>query len=151
MQGAGDPPQTFYLDDISLGSANPDLWVGLASGPAIALQGEIVNISLDYGNRGPITAEDGVVELALPTELSVVSATPPYTIKNNVLRWEAGDLIAHSAANRLLITVTPSSRVPQTVTTKALIFAGSTEAHMRNNVAETTVHIGKHVYFPLLR
>jgi hypothetical protein len=151
IQDAGDPPQSYYLDDISLGSANPDLWVSAAVGPAAALPGEVVAIRMDYGNRGPVAAENGVVELALPAALDLVSATPPYTIKNNVLHWEIGDLPAHGAASRLSIEVTPASRVQQSVSIKALIFGGTAEAHMRNNIAESTLHIGKQIYLPLLR
>jgi len=150
-QAVGDPPPLIYLDDISLGSAHPDLWVELAAESTAALPGDIVPIKLDYSNHGPIAAEDVIVELALPAELSLVSATEPYTIKNNVLRWDTGNLAARGAANRLSIEVTPSSNVAQTVTAKALIFAGTTEAHLRNNVSETSVNIGKKIYMPLLR
>ncbi len=151
VQNAGDAAQTYYLDDISLGSIYPELWIGLASGPATALPGETVTVSLDYGNRGPLAAEDAVVELALPAELALISATPPYAIKNNVLRWDVGDLPAHSPANRLTVEITPASRVQQMVTITSLIFSGTTEAHMRNNKAEAHIQITKRLYLPLLR
>jgi hypothetical protein len=150
VQDAADPAQTVYLDDISLGAIHPDLWVTLATGPREALPGEIVVVSLDYGNRGSLEAGDAVVELALPSGLSLISATAPYTLNNNVLHWEVGDLPPNSGANRLQVELSPAAPQEQLLELEALIFAAADEVHMRNNTSTGSVRVAKSVYLPLV-
>ncbi len=149
VQNAGDPAQTIFLDDISLGSINPNLWVFLTSGPGTAVPGEIVSITLDYGNHGPLPAPSSVVELALPPEIFLVSATPPYSVKNNVLRWEVGDLQPNGADRRLQIQVSPATREESNLTVKAFVHTAAEEAHLRDNTSQTSFQVIKNLYMPL--
>jgi hypothetical protein len=150
VQNAGETLPTLYLDDISLGSNNPDLWTSLTSGPLSVAPGEAATITLDYGNRGSSAGEAVIIELALPAALEMVTATPPYTWQNNVLRWEVGDLGSHGADQRLTVQVSPRPNSSGTAVLKSLIHAQNTESHLRNNISQATITVAKDVYLPLL-
>jgi hypothetical protein len=150
VQDAGDPAQTVYIDDISLGSINPNLWLFLASGPGTAIPGEIVAVTLDYGNRGALLAEESVVELALPPDVFLVSATPPYIEENNVVTWNVGELQPNGDAKRLRIEVSPAARDDEVLTLKGLIYTATKELHLRDNTSQTSFRVIKKLHLPLI-
>ncbi len=111
---------------------------------------ETVSYTLGFGNRGAITAANSVVKLALPPEISLISAAPPYTLTKNVLRWAVGDLLPHGPARRLNIDVTPVASNGEMVALIFLVFTTTPKGHLGTKTAENGVRLIKHVYYPLI-
>ncbi|MGH2537115.1 MAG: hypothetical protein ACRDHL_06955, partial [Candidatus Promineifilaceae bacterium] len=102
-QEAGAPVAWAYLDEVSLGSTYPDLWVTGAD--AAAVPGEQVTFEISYGNRGGAAASDGLITATLPADLTFVSASQPPISTSPSLVWDVGDLPAGSGPLTIAVTV----------------------------------------------
>ena len=91
------------LDDVTVGSAYPDLWV--AQSRNAALPGEQVDLLLVYGNRGGVSASNVRITEQLPTGLTFLSADPPPAATSPVLRWDQSVLASNSGPSLIRITV----------------------------------------------
>ncbi len=141
---AGDTPW-LLLDDISLGSTWPDLWLSL-NGALAALPGETVTHTLSFGNRGGVTAP-AVVTLALPAEVTLVSAAPapsgdgPYT-------WDVGDVAAGGSGTiTLALAMDAGATKGQALTVQASV-ATPHEAYLSNNGIDAPFLVGKRILLP---
>jgi len=150
-QVAGDQPPWACLDEVTVGSAYPDLWVH-QSDLSTAPPGRQIVDAVTYGNRGGVGASNGQVTLELPPELTFVSADPPPSQLPPSLGWGVGDLAAHSSPHTILVTlqVTPSVALGTNVTATAAITTETPELEQANNAAPLSVEIGHRAYLPLI-
>ncbi len=139
-----------YLDEVTLGSAHPDLWI---SKPRLAvLPGEEVAFAITYGNRGGAAASGVQVTDQLPPELSFVAANPPPIATTPSLVWDVGGLPARSERSTIIVTATVSQTVPlfSRLTNTVTIETTSPELEVANNSAQAVVFIGRLTYLPII-
>lgn len=139
------------IDEVTVGSAHPDIWVSQPAWQA-ALPGRTFETTLTYGNRGGVAANGGQVTLQLPAQLSFVSANPPPSATTPTLRWDVGALPAQSGPQTIRVTlqVAASAAGGSTVTTAAGITSSTTELEQANNTAQGSVFIGSVRYMPVI-
>lgn len=146
---AGRPCAWAYLDDVSLGSAYPDLWLSLAGPPSTA-PGATLIYTMTYGNRGGATAAGVTISDTLPAGVSFVRANPPPNTVTPALTWNLGNLAARSRPFTIMI----EARVPSTATAGSLVnlatITGVTpEIERGNNTATTTTAVTGKIFMPL--
>jgi uncharacterized repeat protein (TIGR01451 family) len=139
-----------YLDEVTVGSTYPDLWVRKDS--IAALPGEQVAYRITYGNRGGAPASSVRITDTLPGALSFVDASPPPTITTLSLVWDVGDLSAKSEPHHIVITATvaPTATMFSSFTSTVGIETSSPELEKANNVAQIVVFVGRRIYMPLI-
>jgi len=149
-QTAGDPIRWVYLDEVTLGSAYPDLWVS-KDGPIARPAGEQVIYAITYGNRGGALASGVHITDTLPTELSFIDASVP-PVTTLPLVWEVGDVPAKSGPFTITVTATvdPAAPLFTTLTNTVSIEAVSPELETFNNTAQVATFIGYRIYLPVL-
>lgn len=149
QQAVGGVIQLVYLDEVSLGSALPDVWVDVDSVDGLA--GGQATHTLHYGNRGGATAENTTLTYSLPPELSFVSASIE-PVSTNPLMWDLGGLAGKQNAEPLLVTVevdeTAVSFAP--LTTQATIAVSNEEPETLNNQASGTMFVQRRSYLPII-
>jgi len=139
-----------YIDDVSVGSTYPDLWV--RGTHSAAPPGEVVDLSISYGNRGGAIAEGTRITVTLPSGLSFVSSNLSPTISGPNLVWDIGDVEAKSTSPMLVFRVRIDPSVPRR-TSFALpvtIRAQGIELESANNSNQLTVLVDNLTYFPWL-
>lgn len=149
-QTASYPFAWAYLDEVSIGSAYPDLWV-TKDGPIARPAGEQIVYAIAYGNRGGAAASGVRITDTLPTELSFVDASPP-PVTTLPLIWEVGDVPAKSGPFTITVTATvdPAAPLFTTLTNTASIGAVSPELETFNNTAQAATFIGHRIYLPVV-
>jgi len=151
-QAGGQPQAWAYLDEISLGSTYPDVWIAQNVSAVLALPGDVVRLGVVYGNRG--NAPAGSVRLAdvLGPGLSFVAADPPPSTVDLWPTWEVGDLPAGSGPWSIVVTATVAVTVPfpGQVTATATINTATPELETGNNAAQAEIAILGRLYLPLL-
>ncbi len=151
IEVAGGARAWATIDEVTVGSAHPDIWVSQPAWQA-APPGRSFESTLVYGNRGGVAASSGRVTLQLPAELSFVSADPPPSATTPDLRWDVGALPAQSGPQTIRVTlqVAASAAGGTTVTTTARITSDTTELEQANNTAAGSVFIGSIRYMPVI-
>lgn len=141
-QAAGAGPAWAALDDISIGSTHPNIWVS-QSGPAAATPGQQFVQTIDYGNRGGVAAGNGRVTLTLPAGLTFVSADPPPSATTPALRWDVGSLAAQGSPASILVTlrVAPAAAAGTILSAVAAITSSTAELEQANNTAEASIRV----------
>jgi len=149
-QMAGDPVRWVYLDEVTLGSAYPDLWVS-KGGPITARPGEQVVYTIAYGNRGGAAASGARITDTLPAELSFADASPS-PVTTLPLIWEVGDVQAKSGPFTIVVTATVDSAAPlfTTLTNTVSIGAVLPELETFNNTVQVATFIGYRLYLPII-
>ena len=151
LQEADEPYSWTYLDEVTIGSSYPDIWVLYSD--EIGLPNELVSFDIGYGNRGGALAEGVQIMVVLPPELAFVEAFPAPTAVSPTLVWDIGDLSAKS--NPFSITVTsrlsPSSILFDVISTTASIDLSNSELEKLNNLAEGTLLVSSKIYLPVVR
>jgi uncharacterized repeat protein (TIGR01451 family) len=138
-----------YLDEVSVGSSYPDLWI--MGGESAALPGESIVYTLYYGNRGGAAAANNLITHTLPAELTFVSASLP-PISASPLVWDVGSLPAKSGPFAIVVTATVSASaepftdlmLPVTITTT------SAELEMVNNTIDFIIHLFRSTLLPII-
>ena len=150
-QAAGLPYTWALLDEVSAGSAFPDLWATKAASAPFAAPGAAVQFTLSAGNRGGAGTYQVVVTDTLPVELQFVSADPPPTTIAPYLTWALGDLPPGRGpvTITLLTTVAPSAPPWGTLTNRVDIGSASPELETLNNQAEAQIWIGWRIILPI--
>jgi uncharacterized repeat protein (TIGR01451 family) len=150
-QTAGYAGFNAHLDEITLGSSNPDAWIGVG-GTSWALPSETVTYLISYGNHGGAITIESEITFTLPDGLTFVSASLPPTVDGATLTWEVGDLPAHSEPFSLMVTarVDPGTPRLSTLTNTASIAGGPGEIETANNQAQVETFVGARLYLPIL-
>jgi uncharacterized repeat protein (TIGR01451 family) len=154
-QTANSPHAWAYLDEVSVGSAYPDLWVS-KYGPAAALPGEQVIYTISYGNRGSVAASGARISVTLPVDLNFVEAAPPPAPGTQTLpltwQWEVGDLAAGSGPFSMVLTTTvaPETAMLNALTSTAGVWSASPEVETANNLAQATVAVAYQAFLPFI-
>jgi uncharacterized repeat protein (TIGR01451 family) len=148
-QAAAMPLVAFYLDEVTVGAARPDVWI--AGSNNAALPGEEVVFTLTYGNRGGALAAGTLLTYTLPAELAFVTASLP-PVSTAPLVWVLGSLAAGSGPFTLEVVARVSASAPAlaTVTSTAVISTSTLELEIVNNEARAVTFIGRFTYLPLL-
>jgi hypothetical protein len=151
IEEAGGSHVSAYIDEVTVGSTHPDIWVSQPAWQA-APAGRTFETTLTYGNRGGVAASGGQVTLQLPAELSFVSANPPPSAMTPTLSWDVGALPAQSGPQTIRVTLqmAASAAGGSTVTTTAGITSSTTELEQANNTAQGSVFIGSIRYLPVI-
>jgi len=138
-----------YLDDVSLGSALPDVWVDLPS--AESLVGDTFVYNISYGNRGGGIARNNTLTVTLPAKVTFVSAsvTP---VSTNPLVWNIDTLDGKSEPPPIILTLAVDETAERftTLIPQAQINTESTEPEKLNNQADGLVFLGRRVYMPFV-
>ncbi|MDX1616719.1 MAG: hypothetical protein R3300_20600 [Candidatus Promineifilaceae bacterium] len=151
-QQAGVPRLSALVDDVTLGSAPPDLWTLLES-PTNAPSGEQFQLTIHYGNRAASPASGVQISLTLPAGISFVSADLTPVTSGPVVRWDVGHLAAGSLEQPIVVTATmeaaykPGLWLPL----RATIAGAEPEIEMANNAYVRTVMVGHLLTLPVIR
>lgn len=147
---SGENYTRLSLDEVTVGSAYPDLW-GRKSGSVAALPGEQVVHAIAYGNRGGAAASGVRITETLPGELFFVDASPLPITTTPSLVWDVGDLPAKSGPFNIVVTATvaPTATMWSSLTNTVSIEATSPELETVNNVAHAAIFVGRHIYLPV--
>jgi len=151
-QSAGQPQAWAYLDEISLGSTFPDVWVTQTGSAASALPGDALRLSVAYGNRGHAQAGDVRLTEVLGPGLSFIAADPPPTDIAPWPTWEIGDLPPGSGSLLVVITATVAvtTPFPGEISATATIETGTPELETENNAATLPIAVATRLYLPLV-
>jgi uncharacterized repeat protein (TIGR01451 family) len=138
------------VDDVTIGSGLPDLWVK-AGNKANGVPGATIQQTLVYGNQGSFPAQGVTLSVTLPDKLTFVSADPaPTSVNGQILSWDAGDLAGKSGPFTIQITATvaPDAELLSALNLSAAIQTTSNELETANNTAETQVIVEARMYLP---
>ncbi len=144
----GRPIPQLYVDEVSLGPTNPDVWIEANS--TNAPLGAPILFTLTYGNRGGAWASNTVITFTLPAEIDFISAniTPAST---SPLIWNLGSLPAKNGLTTLEIVGTAA---PNTDPFKSYIstaeISSQSEMELLNNTATTSTYVGAFTYLPII-
>jgi uncharacterized repeat protein (TIGR01451 family) len=150
VEEAGGSHAGAYIDEVTVGSAHPDIWVNQPGRRAVR-PGQQMTLTIIYGNRGGVAASGGQVALQLPTELTLVSADPPPAAIAPSLRWDVGALAAQNRPQTIRVTlqVAASAVRGATLNTAAAITSGAAEIEQANNTAAASILVGSLSYLPV--
>jgi Tol biopolymer transport system component len=147
-QVVNEPWVWAYLDEVTLGSAYPDLWVQIND--SISSPGEQVALNLTYGNRSGTNSDNNVLTYTLPAEISFVSASvQPTAVNNSTLTWNLSTLPGQSSPFTIVVTgiVAPNTGTGTYLTSTAEIRT-TAEIETFNNTAQGSTYIGRFLYIP---
>jgi uncharacterized repeat protein (TIGR01451 family) len=147
-QDAGGLPAWALIDDVTLGSAHPDLWV--TSTNARGRPGDTVAFDVACGNRGGAPAANARLTFSLPAGLTLVSADPvPTSQSGSNLTWALGNLAPKSegCAIHLTAQIAPAVKIPHTLAAAVKITTSSTELEVENNVIHPTVDVPRYLTY----
>ncbi len=144
-QGANRPAAWAMLDDVSLGSAHPD--VALSGWSGEALPGQTATLRLTAANPGALPAEPVTLTLQLPPELSFVSAVPAPD-GNAPPVWNLGALAPGETTTVDITVRVGGTAAPFALlrSTAALETAGELET--ANNTVELRTRVARTVWLP---
>lgn len=148
-QAINTPVAWAFLDDVTVGTAYPDVWVAVEGGKG--LRGEQIVHTLTYGNRGGAMASGTRLTYTLPAELVYVSASYA-PVSTSPLVWELPALPAKSSPFTLsvVVQVAPTAVSFSTLLSTAVIQSAGPELETHNNSAQGQTFIGRYAYLPLL-
>lgn len=150
-QTANQPCAALLLDEVTLGSAYPDLWISGGNTTAV-LPGAAIQYTIVYGNRGSGKSA-GSLSATLPSQVSLVSASPPANINGKTLSWDLGEMAAHSASMQIVIDGTVNANVAMMTNLKLAAEVESTlpEQEKANNKIELPTLVGYQLRLPIIR
>jgi hypothetical protein len=148
----GFPAPQAYIDEVSLGSTRPDLWVTVDPSTADVLAGDEITLRLDYGNHG-VQADQAQLQLTLTPELEFVEATLAPTSQNGAISWDLGTLGDKASGEPIYVTIRVK---PEVAGIKALsatvqISSLSQELETLNNTVSTIITTETFLFIPLVQ
>ncbi len=151
-QEAGNPLVGVYLDEVSLGSAYPNVWTQV-SGPASAPPGAQIQYRLHYGNQGGALADAVVLTATLPAELTLLQASLPPLTTTPSLVWNVGDLAAQSGPDTIVLTATiaPTATPFSPLISHFTIDPGNPELEKANNSIQFQTFVEYQTLLPVIR
>lgn len=150
-QVANKPIANVYLDEVTLGSTQADVWV--EGDYQMALPGETVTYVITYGNRGAAAANGVTLNHTLASGLTFVSATvAPTQINGSTLTWNLGELSGSTGATTIFVTVQVNAAAPglTTLSSPLVIVTPSHELETGNNQAMARIYLAQLTYLPLI-
>jgi uncharacterized repeat protein (TIGR01451 family) len=150
-QEAGAACTWAFLDEASVGSTYPDLWLNNDSPIDVAMPGQEVTFNLHYGNQGGAVAESVRITDSLPSGLVFVAASPAPSSSTPTLVWEVGNLPAKSETYAIIITASVALEAPRgSYLINSTQIGTETELELANNTALASIWVGHRVYLPLI-
>ncbi|MEW6649704.1 MAG: hypothetical protein AB1453_05885 [Chloroflexota bacterium] len=148
---AGAPLPVAYLDEVSLGSAYPDVWVSTDPAAPVTFYGKDLPLDLVYGNRGA-SAESVRLTFQLPERVELISVAGNPQRSGSLLTWELGSLSQGSPEQRLRLVLRVSNRavVLDRFDCTAAIATSTPELETPNNTAVLPILIRTYNYLPLI-
>jgi uncharacterized repeat protein (TIGR01451 family) len=137
-----------YLEEVSAGSSYPDIW--LAGASQAAMPREPLIYTLRYGNQGGAPAARVWITSSLPAGLTFVNAHPAPVATTPTLRWQVGDLAAHSGPLSIVVTTTHTLPVGTAIEVSAVIGTQTDELEVINNTSQHRLWAGRVWYLPIL-
>lgn len=150
-QVAGQPMPRLYLDDVTLGSTFPDIWVG--DDYRAVLPGEEVTYAIRYGNHGAAAATVVTLNHTLTPHVTFISASvAPTQINGATLTWNLGNMNAHVGPVTILVTVRVNAAAPPftTLSSPLSISMTGTELETANNQAAVSLYLARLTYLPII-
>lgn len=151
QQQAGDLFVKSVLDDVSLGSAYPDIWVKIDSNTTYGLPDDQVDLYITYGNQSSINVQNAILTVTLPSYLDFQNAniSPNST---NPLIWNVVDLPADTQGDQIIITAKVNAFAPffETLSTIVDIESTSAELQTTNNQDIHDLFISRFTYLPII-
>jgi uncharacterized repeat protein (TIGR01451 family) len=146
---AGTPVTWANIDDVTLGSVYPDLFVQ-TNATIAALPGDMVHYQIAYGNQGGSASSAVRLIHTLPPGIDFAAADlTPLSIDPVI--WDLGSLPAHSGPNTLIVTATVKVTQPgNSLLPASTLITGSTELELANNLSETLTWVGSRSFMPLI-
>jgi uncharacterized repeat protein (TIGR01451 family) len=144
----GKPIPQLYIDEVSLGSTYPDVWIEANS--TNAPLGAPIFFTLTYGNRGGAWAPNTIITFTLPAEIDFISAnvTPAST---SPLTWNMGTLPPKNGLTTLEIVGTTSTNTdPFRSYISTAQISSQSEMELLNNTATTSTYVGVFTYLPII-
>jgi TolB protein len=150
-QSAGDPACGVVLDEVTLGSAYPDLWASL-SAPVNVHPGEMIAYQIQAGNRGGAPAGDTVLSLTLPPEMTFISADLEPTSVGEAVVWDLVILGGKSEPINITVTARLEDITADSfyLTSSVTISSNTSEMEMNNNQMQFSSYAGLDTYLPLI-
>ena len=99
----------------------PGLSLGMSDDRDPAQPGTTVEFRLSYGNTGPVTLADGVLEATLPEGLAFQAASGGGTSSGNRVEWDLGTLSVSETGYRILTAVAGAGLVDGEILTTTTV------------------------------
>ena len=138
------------LDEVSLGSAAPNLWTSLSL-PPNAGPGSTAAFEVAYGNGGGGFAAGNLLTVTLPAGMSFVSAEPAPVSTAPALVWALADMTGLTAQMSIQVTATmeASSTLGSALTVTARIRTTTPELELANNDASAVALLAYRAFAPV--
>ena len=139
------------LDEVSLGSTAPDLWVESAL-PAEIRPETAQTMTLQYGNRGGGLAAGASITLTLPPGLTLDSAEPPPSSAAPELVWQLPSILPGAVGPSIVLTLSIEPGAAGATLTPTIVIDSTTpELELANNAWRAAVFVGYRAHLPLIR
>jgi hypothetical protein len=139
------------LDEVSLGSTAPDLWVDSAL-PVEIRPETTQTMTLRYGNRGGGNAPGAAITMTLPPGLTLDSAEPPPVSVAPALVWQLPAISSGAVGPSIALTLSIGAGAAGSVTTPTIAIASAIpELELANNDWRTATFVGYRAYLPVIR
>lgn len=136
------------LDEVSLGSTAPDLWVNSWLPPELR-PGTTLTMAVQYGNQGGGTAAGTTLSMTVPAGLTFVGAEPPPSTVAPNLVWTPNTLASGAVGSTIVLTFTVGASAPGVTITPTLVIAGTTsELELANNTWRVVTGVGYRAFLP---
>ena len=150
-QPAGLARGWVYLDEVTLGSAYPDLWIQGCK-PLFVGPDQEFSCAIALGNRSDIDAANGILTMTLPAELEQVTFNPAPTTMVPHPTWELGSLSADGSPITVIMTATVVHDAPlfAKLPVEFSLSSQTPEQERWNNQTEFEVIVGYRTLLPVL-
>lgn len=136
------------VDEVTIGSTFPDVWVAREDDAAFP-GGEVRQI-ISYGNRGGAIAESVTLTYTLPVEMTFISASvPPSSV--NPLVWDLGTILAKGNVFEIEVVVRVASSAPGfSYLTNTAVISTTNELEILNNRVDADTYTAISSYLPMI-
>jgi uncharacterized repeat protein (TIGR01451 family) len=152
-QKAGSAAAWAYIDEINLGSGHPDNWVTL-SGPEKASPGDVIEVTMHYGNRSTATASDVTLTATLPAEFEFLNASiEPSSSQEQVYQWDLGALAHVDGTGVITMSLEITTTLSDTHVFPIAIDVNSETPELirSNNHDQILVSVSRKVFLPIIQ
>lgn len=149
-QEAGGYPVWAFVDEVSLGTIYPDIWLSAPQNRIVVRPGEVFTTTLSYGNQGSVSAHEIALEMDLPEGLEFVASSQPPVQTGQTVSFDLGDLPSRSAPGELTVSFQSDEDLPYgTLVLPIAINTTDQELEAINNSTTLEILVDNHVYLYL--